>query len=266
MYLGRVVLIASFAVLFAGSSSAITVTLSGSCSGVYAENSTQYVKFSISNSGDSPATNLSIVPYSYKLLFSPVEKFLPILYNGNGTALSFAVSNATLNGTYAFGILVSYGQAGQIFTVAFPCIATVGKASPALMFISNISFSNNRLATQITNTYARDVSADMYFISPPSFSISPMRTAVYARADSIASEISNASFTASFNGKVTVTAAISYIINNTAYASIVILPISPSLPARQAGIDPLWLIIAAVIAVLLALIIASVVIRLRRRA
>lgn len=259
----KLAFIAAVAVLLLGSSSALTVTLTGTCRGIYVSNSTEYVEFLLNNSGNGPATNLSFVPTSQGISLSAQQSALPVLYPGNSSATRLDVTNATYNGTYAFGMYVSYLQGGQTFVVTFPCLVSRGKPSAQFAYISNMSISNGRLSTEITSIYGKGLPVTLYFIVPPTFTISPKSTTVYMNGSSVEDVNSSVDEGKAFNGQVTLTGVVSYVIANRSYASIYTLPVSLS-QSGGAGIDMTWVVLGAAVALIAALIVASVVLKRRK--
>ncbi len=246
-----------------GSSSALTVTLTGTCKGIYQNNSVDYVEFVLNNSGNGPATNLSFIPASLGINLSARNGTLPVLYPGNTSTTRFDVTNATYNGTYAFGMYVSYLQGGQTFVVTFPCLVSLGKPSVQFAYISNMSISNGRLSTEITSIYGKRLPVMLYFIAPPAFTISPKSTTIYMNGSSVNEVNASIDEGRAFNGQVTLTGVISYVIANRSYASLYTLPVSLSQSGGQ-GIDLTWMALGAVVALIIALIVASIVLKRRR--
>ncbi len=246
-----------------GSGSALTVTLTGSCRGIYQVNSTDYVDFMLNNSGNGPATNLSFVPISYGISLSARNGTLPILYAGNTSVIRFEVSNATLNGTYAFGMYVSYAQGGQTFVVTFPCLIYRGKPSAQYVYISNMSINGGILSTEITSIYGKRLPVTLYFIAPPTFTIAPKQTTVLMNGSSVEDVNVSLEKGKGFNGQVTLTGVVSYVIGNTTYAYVKPLQISLA-SVSASGISITWVILGGIVAVIVILIVASVFIKRKR--
>ncbi|MEM3202370.1 MAG: hypothetical protein QXY21_01740 [Candidatus Micrarchaeaceae archaeon] len=247
-----------FATFIIGISSSTTVTLTGSCSSSIIQiNGSNAFLFNLSNSGNGPAQNLTLLTSPYGLSASNVET-LSILQPNTLHSFTFFVKNITYPGTYAVGIYVAYQQGTQTFAVSFPCIIYYKYYSiPLLIKSQNVKINGGILSFNVTNIVNYPISATAYFIAPPgikfnksivNFTVSPLNT--YHVAVSI-----NESALEGLNMNINVVAIVYYIKNNTHY-SLAFSPVSINLLTIKPSNTPLnYLLYTSIILIILLIIL-----------
>lgn len=246
--------------LFAGMASASTVTLTGSCSSLIANSSGRYVNFTLSNTGNGPAANMFLTTNLHGL-YSYNTSTLQILNPNQKHTFIFPIKNPVIyQGIYGFGVLVSYTQGIQNFSVSFPCLVTYANPTKSMLII-NVSAQNNKINVSVANTAPYSMTATIYFINPPGF-ISPEMVRLNL------SKKSSYSFDSVINQSMLSSAEIvnigiitSYVYDNRSYSSLNLLSFSSSFNSSNSS-SPIFyteILIVAAILTFLSLIIISII-------
>lgn len=252
----------SLAVGIAGADT--TVTLTGTCSGIVSNGTVPYVNFTLSNSGNGPASSVSLLataasPYG---LSSSTSNGANTLLPGRAETFTFYLANGTYHGRYGFGVYVSYAQDQQTFVVTFPCIAAANGTSNPVLIIQNLSSGNGLVTAKVFNMGAASVTGRLYFIAPPALALSPRAMNFTIGPQGSYSLSSNMSMTSSYNGTVTLSAVVSYVSGNAVSSYMVTSQVS--LQRQGHPVDLTWAVVAAVVMAVVALIIASLVLKRKR--
>jgi len=155
-----------------------TVSLTGSCT--YSSPSLQSnsinVTFSLVNTGDYPATSVSVVPKTFgplsgmKLNSSNIGSLYPNVTKN----YTVTINGLSEPGEYIFGIIVSYFQGSSNFFAAFPCGFDYNSRN-LTDYVTPISLSYKKdvLHLSLFNIAQNKLNATTYIIAPPQVSYTP---------------------------------------------------------------------------------------------
>lgn len=256
-----------FLSIFIGFSSGATVTLTGTCGNIAQQGGTKYVNFTLLNSGDGTAGDmlLSAIPYGIQ---SNSETMVPILPPKGTNVSRFYIQNVTHNGTYGFGVDVSYVQDQQNFSVSFPCLVNLNSQTQPLLVVRNISTSGNKITATIMNFGTQNITASAYFVAPRTLQINQKEVRFTMLPESSYTFNATINSTPSLNESVVIAAIVSYFQNNESHSSMQKQVVRFSAGANSTppqSTDFTWLLIAAPISAVLILIIASIFVNKRRK-
>ena len=248
------------AFLFVGIAGASTVTLTGSCSNLIASNVGRYINFTLSNSGNGPASDMFLTTnlhglYSYNI------STLKTLNPNQEYIFRFPIKNQNVyKGTYGFGVLVSYAQGTQRFSVSFPCLVSYINSTKSLL-VTNASTQGSQINVSVANHAPYPLNATVYFINPQGLLNPEMirmeisKDGAY-RFDSVINQSMLSPSETIDIGIIT-----SYIHDNVSYSSLNLISFSssPNASHTQSPIFYTGILIAAIIIFLILLIIISII-------
>ncbi|MCL5430029.1 MAG: hypothetical protein M1504_00960 [Candidatus Marsarchaeota archaeon] len=239
-----------------------TVTLTGTCHSTLSSN---YVNFTISNSGNDSATDMYVTPYLFGMGNGSAASasYAGLLGPGQNYSHSFYINSAPIHGTYAIGFITSYSQGGSAFSAAFPCLASFGAVEGSGISIGNIAQSKgDYLEATIYNNRSTAVNATVYAIAPYSLEILPKSISLSLNPGSY----KNVSFEVNSSipdgiGAFTLAIAAEYTVNGTHHATMSTYDMKAGSSVVQIGVgENRYLpeeIIGTIIIMLVALIITS---------
>ncbi len=255
------------------SASAATVSLTGSCSYSAISSNSVNVTFSLSNSGDFPATSVSIIPNTFgplsniKLNSSNIGSIYPNVTKN----VTFEIGGLQYPGEYIFGIIVSYFQGSSNFFASFPCGFNY-ESKNVTGYISQIYANYSRKAAMV-GLFGIGISAPVnvttYVIAPPQVHYSPSKVASKITPDNETNSTFNISVSnlpGLSNATYSITLASVYYYGGKYLYAIRNIYISSSKPGASV-IPTSTLIVIAFTVVIIALIIliAFSVVRKQRR-
>ncbi|MEM0154768.1 MAG: hypothetical protein QW814_02960 [Methanothrix sp.] len=244
-----------------------TVSLTGQCSYSSISANTVNVTFSLQNSGDFPATSVSLIPRGLGILSSANISSYSIgsIYPNVTKSATFNFSDLPMPGSYILEVIVSYFQGSSNFFAAFPCKFNYNSGN-LTDYIAPISagYSSGRLRLGLFNIASKPINTTIYIIAPPQVRYSPNnRTAAIAPQSDY-----NTSFNVSIsklsglaNSTLGVSMVAGYVYDGKYYSTLENLYLSSS-GSSSTTISSSLLIIAAFIAIfviLIGLIIFSVI-------
>ena len=249
-----------------------TVSLTGLCSYSSVSANTVNVTFSLQNSGDFPATGVSLIPKGLGPLASANISAYNIgsIYPNVTKGATFSLSNIPMPGSYILDVIVSYFQGSSNFFAAFPCRFNYNSGNLtdylAPVFAGYIS---GKLNLGLFNIGSKPINTTINIIAPPEVRYSPQnRSAIISPQSEY-----NTSFNVSIsklsglaNATLGVSMVAGYAYNGKYYSTLENLYLSSSSSTTTS--IPSGLLIAgifvAVFVILVVLIIFSVL-RKRKR-
>lgn len=236
-----------------------TVTLSSSCNYSSIGSGAGIVGFSLNNSGNGPATDIIITPYSFAGDSYGVAHSYSSLPPSNTIKSNFPLGGFNEPGSYGLVFLVGYTQGTTGLFASFPCLVNTTKnVTAGLLHIENIQLSSGKLELSLINLYSTPVNATIYVGSPPFIRtgfISKNFTANPSAYTNLSTSISYEPIQGLTNASFSVPILVSYTYGGTHYSSITNFIYETS--AHQSGTSILPYV-AIVIVALLALIGLSV--------
>ena len=248
------------AFLFVGIAGASTVTLTGSCSDLMASNSGMYINFTLSNTGNGPASDMFLTTNLHGLYSYNISTLQTLNPNQEHT-FKFPIKNQNVyKGTYGFGVLVSYAQGSQRFSVSFPCLVSYVNSTKSLL-ITNASTQNSQINVSVVNTAPYPLNATVYFINPQGL-LNPemIRMAIAKNGAYKFDSVINQSML-SPSETIDIGIITSYIHDSISYSSLNLITFSSS-PSSSHTTNPIfyaWILIAAIIIFLILLIVISII-------
>ena len=249
-----------------------TVSLTGLCTYSSVSSNTVNVSFSLQNSGDFPATGVSLIPKGLGPLASANISAYSIgsIYPNATRGATFNLSNLPMPGSYILEVIVSYFQGSSNFFAAFPCRFNYdsGNLTDYLAPIS-AGYSDGKLNIGLFNIGSKPINTTINIIAPPQVRYSPQnRTATIDPQSNY-----NTSFNVSVgklsglaNASLGVSMVAGYVYDGKYYSTLENLYLSSS-SSTTTSISSSLLIVGAFVAVfviLIGLIIFSVM-RKRKR-
>ncbi len=249
-----------------------TVSLTGLCTYSSVSSNTVNVSFSLQNSGDFPATGVSLIPKGLGPLASANISAYSIgsIYPNATRGATFNLSNLPMPGSYILEVIVSYFQGSSNFFAAFPCRFNYdsGNLTDYLAPIS-AGYSRGKLNIGLFNIGSKPINTTINIIAPPQVRYSPQnRTATIDPQSNY-----NTSFNVSVgklsglaNASLGVSMVAGYVYDGKYYSTLENLYLSSS-SSTTTSISSSLLIVGAFVAVfviLIGLIIFSVM-RKRKR-
>ncbi|MCL4387541.1 hypothetical protein M1567_00085 [Candidatus Marsarchaeota archaeon] len=153
-----------------------TVSLTGLCSYSNVSANTINVTFSLQNSGDFPATGVSLIPKGLGPLASTniSANNIGSIYPNVTKGATFSLSNLPMPGSYILEFVVSYFQGSSNFFAAFPCRFNYdsGNLTDYLAPIS-ANYSSGRLKLGLFNIGSKPINTTINIIAPPEVRYSP---------------------------------------------------------------------------------------------
>ncbi|MEM0201655.1 MAG: hypothetical protein QXR73_00560 [Candidatus Micrarchaeaceae archaeon] len=244
-----------------------TVSLTGQCSYSSISANTLNVTFSLQNSGDFPATSVSLIPKGLGILSSANISSYSIgsIYPNVTKVATFNLSNLPMPGSYILEVIASYFQGSSNFFAAFPCRFNYdsGNLTDYIAPISAV-YSSGRLNISLFNIASKPINTTINIIAPPQVRYSPNNrtVAIAPQTDYNTSfNISVSKLSGLANATLGVSVVAGYIYNGKYYSTLENLYLSSS-SSTTTAISSSLLIVAAFIAVfviLIGLIIFSVI-------
>ncbi|MEM3883313.1 MAG: hypothetical protein QXT94_00045 [Methanothrix sp.] len=248
------------------------MSLTGLCTYSSVSSNTVNVSFSLQNSGDFPATGVSLIPKGLGPLASANISAYSIgsIYPNATKGATFNLSNLPMPGSYILEVIVSYFQGSSNFFAAFPCRFNYdsGNLTDYLAPIS-AGYSRGKLNIGLFNIGSKPINTTINIIAPPQVRYSPQnRTATIDPQSNY-----NTSFNVSVgklsglaNASLGVSMVAGYVYDGKYYSTLENLYLSSS-SSTTTSISSSLLIVGAFVAVfviLIGLIIFSVM-RKRKR-
>jgi hypothetical protein len=160
--------------------SASTVTLTGSCPGSVLTNSSNYIEFTIANSGNGTASDMIIQPILSGMSTYNSAEELPIVTPGSNYTERFYMYNLSVPGSYAIEFLATYEQGASNFTTFFPCLAYVGRPAVSLASIT-LSVHGGSAIANISSLSKSPINASLVLLAPPELHVlAPQRNLTIA--------------------------------------------------------------------------------------
>lgn len=253
-----------------GIAGASTVTLTGTCYSKIINQTNNYIQFNLTNSGNGTATNLLIAPTIEGASTASSSFLIPLVVPGGTYSERIYLSNFTMPGSYVERFVTRYAQGTSTFITLFPCLVTMGRPAPSLLGIKGLNKTNrgSNITVNISSIAGSPINAQVSLFAPPDFVIeNPVRN-VTINGYSYALESFGVSTPQYNNAEFPIVAAVSYISDNTHYATLGITTInfgeaSPLLSGLGGSI--VLILIIAVIIIILILLVLSVVLKRRRQ-
>ena len=249
-----------------------TVSLTGLCTYSSVSSNTVNVSFSLQNSGDFPATGVSLIPKGLGPLASANISAYSIgsIYPNATRGATFNLSNLPMPGSYILEVIVSYFQGSSNFFAAFPCRFNYdsGNLTDYLAPIS-AGYSDGKLNIGLFNIGSKPINTTINIIAPPQVRYSPQnRTAtIDPQSDYNTSfNVSVGKLSGLANASLGVSMVAGYVYDGKYYSTLENLYLSSS-SSTTTSISSSLLIVGAFVAVfviLIGLIIFSVM-RKRKR-
>lgn len=249
-----------------------TVSLTGLCTYSSVSSNTVNVSFSLQNSGDFPATGVSLIPKGLGPLASANISAYSIgsIYPNATRGATFNLSNLPMPGSYILEVIVSYFQGSSNFFAAFPCRFNYdsGNLTDYLAPIS-AGYSDGKLNIGLFNIGSKPINTTINIIAPPQVRYSPPnRTAtIDPQSDYNTSfNVSVGKLSGLANASLGVSMVAGYVYDGKYYSTLENLYLSSS-SSTTTSISSSLLIVGAFVAVfviLIGLIIFSVM-RKRKR-
>ena len=249
-----------------------TVSLTGLCTYSSVSSNTVNVSFSLQNSGDFPATGVSLIPKGLGPLASANISAYSIgsIYPNATRGATFNLSNLPMPGSYILEVIVSYFQGSSNFFAAFPCRFNYdsGNLTDYLAPIS-AGYSRGKLNIGLFNIGSKPINTTINIIAPPQVRYSPQnRTAtIDPQSDYNTSfNVSVGKLSGLANASLGVSMVAGYVYDGKYYSTLENLYLSSS-SSTTTSISSSLLIVGAFVAVfviLIGLIIFSVM-RKRKR-
>ncbi len=246
-------------IMIMGMASAGTVTLTGTCSQSIINKTNNYTTFSLLNSGNETASNITIVPRIYGAMTYNSEETMQYLSPGQNKTASFYFYNFSIPGSYSDAFIVDYSQGGSIFYALFPCIQSIENATHSLVSISDVNQTGNTLRLDVVNLGQSQVNVNVSTLLPPSFSSVPESANITIGPNSQ----KNVSFDLFYPGiseaAYSIGLSASYIGNGMHYSVLYPFVIDFYSTKKISGPSIIFIIAGLIIIVMIALIIISVV-------
>lgn len=171
-----ILLLVLISTMVLSSSFGATVTLTGSCSSSGATSNSVNVTFSLLNSGDFPASSISLIPSTFGPLASIniSSKNIGSIYPNVTKNATFSLKNLPTPGTYIIKVMVSYFQGSSNFFAAFPCEFNYGTEN-LTNYIAPLSanYSFGTLKLDFFNIASKPLNVTTDIIAPPQVHYSP---------------------------------------------------------------------------------------------
>jgi hypothetical protein len=263
-----IVPIALLLCLLQATSTATTVTLTGTCGSAIINQSSNYLLFNLSNSGSGAATDIILVPNLEGAATSNSSVTIPMLGPGSSYLTRFYLYNFTAPGSYAEHITAEYSQGSSSFMTVFSCLSEITKSAQSLVQILNISRRGSRLNVSVYDLARYPVYANITVAVPPAFSVAPVHSFLSLDPGSRSYAVFNVSAPSYTGASFPITVAVSYTNGSMHYASMGVYVYSfASAPVSSpTGIPATTAITAAAIIILLALITVSIIRRRKPKA
>ena len=251
------ILIMSLAQLAAATT---TVTLTGSCPTSIINQSSNYLQFNISNSGNGAATELMLVPLLEGATTSNSVITIPLVAPGYNYSTKFYMYNFTEPGSYVDYIRASYSQGSSTFVTLFPCLANIMERSQSLLQITEMNRTGSRLSVSVVNLAGYPIDTNVTIQAPPTFGIQPASGMIPLRVapNSHSTAVFNLSIPNYTGASFPVVAAVSYSNSSMHYATLKFETISfAASGSASSGTSIVTIGVVTVIIILIALILLS---------
>ena len=257
--------------MLAGSASAGTVIITGGCSSLI-HNSTTLL-FSLSNSGNDTAFNLTATPFIYGATPSSYSYTINSLPPGANDTFAIGISNVTEVGAHVVRVETLYRQGVSYFTAVFPCLIDIFNTTRSQLalgiYASPLQNGNAFVKVVATNLGATNLRANISLMLPPEFN----STVTSQYLDLAPRESTNFTFQAFLLPSSTVGTYSSYgvavsgtySISNLSYASLEIFSLVPLSSSSQSSSNSLLSAAAIVGAVIIVAIVLYSFLRKKKK-
>jgi len=250
-----------------------TVSLTGSCSTSSVSSNSVNVTFSLLNSGDFPATDVSLIPSGFGPLsyLNISSQNIGSVYPNVTKNATFKLENLPMPGTYILKVIVSYFQGSSNFFASFPCQFNYNSAN-LTDYVAPLSanYHSGVLKLELFNIAPKPLNVTTYIIAPPQVHYSPSsRAYIIEPQESLNSSfnVSMASLPGLANASISVSVVAGYQYGGFYHSTLenILLSSSSSHPGVLSGSMLVVIVFVVIIVVLIGLIIFSVT-RKKRKA
>jgi hypothetical protein len=239
-------------------SAASTVTLTGTCSASIINQSSNYLTFNISNSGDGAATSLLLAPQIGGATTSNLTATIPLVSPGSNYTTKFYLSNFTEPGSYADYLMASYSQGASTFVTVFPCLVNLMEKTQSLLQITDINRTGSRLNVTVVNIAEYPIDTNVIIKASPAFKVQPAQVPLHMDPNSQSTAVFNISVPDYTGAQFPVVAAVSYSNSGVHYATLKFTVVNFAAQSNSSlGVPVVTIGIVAVIIILLVLILIS---------
>lgn len=249
--------------LLVGQAGALTAVLNGSCSSGVSGHS-QYITFSIYDSGNASVTNMLLDPRFVGLNMAGANS-IALVAPGNNYSAKMYLNGTAMPGEYAGAIIARYAQGSSVFFTSFPCLVSFGNSTPSQVNTLTREKGDN-IYGQAFNIGNAPLNVSVYMFVPPEFGVSPGM--VNFTLNSNSEKSFNFTYSKPNESDIYTSFAIgsSYVYKGVHYASLTSFPVSLYTNANGISLDLLILYVSGgVVAALVALIVYSVLSKRHKR-
>ena len=245
---------------------ASTVTLTGTCPGRTINQSSNYLLFNITNSGNGAATDLILSPRLEGATTPNSTAVIPMVSPGGSYTVKFYLYNFTLPGSYVEYINATYSQGASTFVTIFPCLVGIDNNAQSVLQILSMNSTSSKLGFTILNPAGYPIQANVTVRAPSGFGVEPAEVPVLLNPQDRATVRSNVSAPKYTDASFPIVVAVSYVKDGMHYASLGVVPFSfASASASSSAFTSLTtMVVIAAMAIILLLIALSVLERRRR--
>lgn len=248
-----------------GVSSASTVTLTGTCYSNLINQTNNYMKFNLTNSGNGTATNLLLEPVISGASAINTSILIPLVAPGGIYVEKVYLSNFSTPGSYVERFIARYSQGSSNFVTIFPCLANINVNARSLLSITGINRKSNIVRVNLTNIADYPIKAQVAIYAPPAFTLNNSIQNITLKPYSLSNfsfEVATPQYT---NAEFPVAISVSYLSNSLHYSTLAVTTIqfgnNTSLAQSIVNGNGLLFIVGAIIFVILFLIILSIVLK-----
>lgn len=159
-------------------STASTVVLSGTCAqGATGFGGNANVEFTLSNSGNAQASNITLVPRFYGAFARSLHANAiqaGAIAPGSSRHFSLNITGLTVPGEYIFGIMAEYRQQSSTFFASFPCTFYYERSNLTdYVSVQSLNYSKGKLMVSVYDIAPTPVNLSLYLIAPPQVDFRP---------------------------------------------------------------------------------------------
>ena len=235
-----------------------TVTLSGTCPVSVINQSSNYMLFNLSNSGNGVATNLVLVPQFEGATTSNSTFTIPLVAPGSNYSARFYLYNFTEPGSYAEYIWASYSQGSSTFVTVFPCLADIMENAQSLLRITSMNRTGSRLSVDVVNLAQYPIETNVVVQAPPTFGVTPKEVPLRVSSNGQSAAVFNLSVPNYTSAQFPVVAAVSYSNSGVHYATFGFYVVNFAASAATSSGMPSTVTIGAVAAITILIILIAV--------
>jgi hypothetical protein len=248
-----------------GIAGASTVTLTGTCYSSIVNQTNNYMQFNLTNSGNGTATNFLLEPIITGATTKNASILIPLVAPGATYIEKIYLSNFSLPGSYVERFVAKYSQGSSSFVTIFPCLTNINRTARSLIAITGIERKGNDVRINITNIADYPINGQVSVYAPPAFTVNDSIQNITAKPYAISNfsfDVATPQYT---NAEFPVAISVSYINNSVHYATLAVTTITfggnTSLVNSIVNGNGILFIIGAIIIVIIALIVLSIVIK-----